>query len=601
MPTPLPILSNNSQNNLNNNNTYTIGNLTQTPSQLREQFINTSLKLNRKDWLSMRYDIATYARGNEYSGLRNAGRLDIRRNDWAIIADINELNTEGVIEKSSFSRPRIDISKIFNKNLKLGAIAEREKNRRLDAQRDTFIRTSFYYDMWKMYAEKTDSNGNQLGFNILQRFDYQPFISRFSQISKVNEVGLNGSVNTRRNTQLIWNITYRDLQVSDTSRVSLRPQQTYLGRLEYNFNLFKNTIYSNTLYELGSGQEQRLEYQYVRVNKGEGQYIWRNRNSDTIPQLDEFEIAPFTDQADYVRVTLFTNQFIRTNNAAFSQSLRIDPRAIWFEKEGVLKFLSRFSTNSNMQIARRVKVAPPTPVGGVTSISQWNPFQLNIPDVSLVALNISMRNALYFNRSNPVWDIELGQLDNRNRLVLVTGFEERGRQEWYIRSRWNIGKALALQQYYATGSQANLSEAFFTRNYNLKLQKAEPELTWQIGSDFRLGFIYKYKNGVNTLKSLSAERLENNDFSLETTWNQSQNSQLRAKFSYVQVAYTGERNTPIEFALLEGLQNGRNFLWNMSVDRVLSKNIFLNISYEGRKTGELRTIHVGRASVRANF
>jgi hypothetical protein len=236
-----------------------------------------------------------------------------------------------------------------------------------------------------------------------------------------------------------------------------------------------------------------------------------------------------------------------------------------------------------------------------TTLSQWNPFQLNIPDVSLVALNISMRNALYFNRSNPIWDIELGQLDNRNRLVLVTGFEERGRREWYVRSRLNISKTISLQQYYATGTQTNISETFFTRNYDLKLVKAEPELTWQIGSDFRLGFIYKYKNGINTLKKTEAERLKNNDFSLESTWNQSQNSQFRAKFSYVQVAYTGARNTPIEFALLEGLQNGRNFLWNISVDRVLSKNVFLNLSYEGRKTGEIRTIHVGRASVRANF
>ncbi len=62
-----------------------------------------------------------------------------------------------------------------------------------------------------------------------------------------------------------------------------------------------------------------------------------------------------------------------------------------------------------------------------------------------------------------------------------------------------------------------------------------------------------------------------------------------------------KKNTPIEFAMLEGLQNGRNFIWNISFDQSVSKNILLSLSYDGRKTGESRIIHVGRAQVRANF
>ena len=66
--------------------------------------------------------------------------------------------------------------------------------------------------------------------------------------------------------------------------------------------------------------------------------------------------------------------------------------------------------------------------------------------------------------------------------------------------------------------------------------------------------------------------IENQDISAEATWNQSTNAQFRTKFSIVQVSFTGERNTPIEFALLEGLQNGKNYLWNLTLDKVLSKN-----------------------------
>ena len=597
-----------SSNNLNSTNS-TIGNLSQTLVGATEQFLNGRFSLSKNSWFSLSYEASAYFRLGNYGGRRNAGRFNFTRKGWNILADGSWLTTAsgggiGLAERSNFTRPKIDVSKTFQNNLKMGVYLEREKNERFDARKDTLTRASFYYDLVRFYVEKAANtegvaSGRTYGLSLTQRADYQPLSNRLRQISSINELNIFGTFNKNEHSQLTWNMTYRDLTVTDTSRTTLRPQQTYLGRVEYNFNAFKNAIYGNTLYEIGSGQEQRLEYQYVKVNKGEGQYIWRNRNNDTIPQLDEFEISPFRDQAEYVRVTLFTNQFVRTNNVTFSQSLRLDPRVIWYEKKGILKFLSKFSTNSAVQINRRVKndiELSPT----AKRVSQWNPFDLNIPDFSLVALNLTIRNSLFFNRSNPVWDIELGQLNNRNRSILVTGFEERGRSEIFFRNRWNISKKLTLINYFAHGTQNNESELFTTRNYFLELTKAEPQLTVMLGSDFRLVGAYKFKNGVNSLK-INGEQITNNEFSLEATWNKTANSQFRTRFSYVQVAYKGERNTPIEFALLEGLQNGQNFIWNVSLDRTLSKNILLSLNYEGRKTGEVRTVHVGRAQVRANF
>jgi hypothetical protein len=577
-------------------NNATIGNLTQTPSQTSEQFFNGTTEISRNNWFSMVYDVSRYVRTGQYQGLKNTLRSNFQHNGWAILSEINELSTTGGIEKTQFSRPRFDLNKTYKNNLKLGVYAEREKNKRLNAGNDTLTRSSFYYDLWKAYVEKTDSNGQLIGLNFMQRFDYQPSVRQFQQISKVNEMNLNGGFTKNEKSQLLWNITYRNLQVADTNKTTLKPQETYLGRIEYIFSAFTHALNGNTLYEIGSGQEQKLEYQYLKVNKGEGQYVWRNRNTDTIPQLDEFENAPFQDQADYVRVTLFSNQFVRTNNIAFSQSLRFDPHSLWGEKQGVLGFFKRFSTNSTLQISKRV--APPAPKGGA-SASAWNPFSV-VDDIGLISLNSSMRNSLFFNRSSAIWDIELGHWDNRNRGLFVTGFEERGRNEWFLRSRWNVSSRISVQNYIASGSQSTITEGFQNRNYKINMVKTEPELTWLLSSDFRLAFQYKYKTGYNTLK-IKGETLKNQDFSTEATWNQTVNAQFRAKFSFIKVAYIGEKNTPIEFALLEGLQNGRNFLWNLSLDRVLSKNMFLNVNYEGRKTGVVRVVHVGRVAVRASF
>ena len=69
----------------------------------------------------------------------------------------------------------------------------------------------------------------------------------------------------------------------------------------------------------------------------------------------------------------------------------------------------------------------------------------------------------------------------------------------------------------------------------------------------------------------------------------------------VAIDFTGESSSPVGFALLNGLQPGRNWLWNLSATRQLGQYLQLNLSYEGRQTGMAKTVHVGRAQVTALF
>jgi hypothetical protein len=70
---------------------------------------------------------------------------------------------------------------------------------------------------------------------------------------------------------------------------------------------------------------------------------------------------------------------------------------------------------------------------------------------------------------------------------------------------------------------------------------------------------------------------------------------------YPKIDFKGQDNSPIELAMLQGLQNGRNYLWSLSLNRSLTDNVLLSLSYDGRKTGVARTVHVGRMMVRAGF
>lgn len=81
------------------------------------------------------------------------------------------------------------------------------------------------------------------------------------------------------------------------------------------------------------------------------------------------------------------------------------------------------------------------------------------------------------------------------------------------------------------------------------------------------------------------------DFKLESTFNQSSKTSMRLNLSFVLVQLTAKPIPPWIFAFLNGLQNGRNYIWGLSSTGNWPKNIRLSLSYEGRKTGTANVVH----------
>jgi len=182
---------------------------------------------------------------------------------------------------------------------------------------------------------------------------------------------------------------------------------------------------------------------------------------------------------------------------------------------------------------------------------------------------------------------------------LTSGFQTRRNDEQFFRSRWNINKTISTQFEIATGLNLSDSEFFDNQDYTINFFRTRPQLTLQPSNNFRTILSYEFKESNN--ESLLQEQAIKHDFSLETTFNQNTATSIRSRLSFVNVSFDGERNTPLEFAILETLKDGKNYLWSLSLDRRLSKNILMSISYEGRKTGIANAVHIGRAQVRATF
>lgn len=580
-----------------------------------EHLARSGISIQKTGWGSGSYEFGLFRRMGVYEGGRHFGQFRLQKNGFEVSGQLNLLRTEGINEKTQFSRPRIDFSKTFFKNdtasertalIRLGVYAEREKNERRAAGADTLSRSGLWYDLYRFYFQTPENRGAwQFGGFLSQRNDFFPDGNIFKINTAANEANLNGNwrdAGRRFNQQVGWTVTYRTLRILNSELSTLEPQKTYLGRVDYNVAAWKNALNFTTGYEIGSGQSPKVEFTYLAVNPGEGLYTWVDRNRDSILQIDEMEIAVFQDQANYIRVAVTTPDYIRTNNVLLNQNLRLEPRLLWAtSKRRWQRLLGRFSTQSTLQINRRT-------FSGAKGVSPWNPFQLALADSALVTVTASVRNVLFVNRANPAWDASIAQGNNRSRVLLTTGFEQRSNTDWTLHGRVNLGRQWSVEADVVRSEKSSDNQAFDSRDFRILGWKAGPGLTWLLNRTFRVAVNVNLQNSRNTLGS--GEKADQTNWSTELTWNPQgrQNAQgfraatsLRVKGSFADIRYTGEPNSAVAFTMLEGLQDGKNFLWSLNLDRQLSKSLQLSLSYEGRKTGESRIVHVGRAQVRAVF
>ncbi|MBL7807350.1 MAG: hypothetical protein JNN28_06040 [Saprospiraceae bacterium] len=580
-----------------------------------EQWGRAGLSLEKTKLGQARYELGLFRREGVYSGTKQVGAWQVQHKGWALTGEMNLLQTSGLAENTRFFRPKMELSKtLFVKTdtlpnrpwLKLGLYAEREKNARSGVGIDTLNALSFWYDLLRFYVQTPENQGAwQWSAYASQRNDFAPDDAGFKQNTLARDFNLKGLWNhavARSTQQLAWVLTYRKLRVLAPELTRETPQNTYLGRVDYNLSTWKNALGLTTGYELGSGQSPRIEFTYLAVNPGEGQYSWIDRNRDSILQVDEMELAVFQDQANYVRVAVTTPDYIRTNNLAFNQTLRFEPRQLWpAAKKGWKKWLGRTSTQSTLQINRRTYAE-------ATGVRVWDPFQSGLPDTVMVTLSAALRNILFLNRGQPRWDASLSAGDNRSQLSLTTGFEQRRTQDYLLHLRSSFNARWSLEADVERFFKNNENQAFSTRNYTIEGWELGPKLTWIPVRGLRALANLKWSESNNRLPS--AESAVQTAWTAEINWNPVAKpnpagfkpaTSLRLKGTYVDIAYTGAANSAVAFVMLEGLQNGKNFLWNLNLDRQLSKSMQLSLQYEGRKTGINRVIHVARAQVRAVF
>jgi hypothetical protein len=302
---------------------------------------------------------------------------------------------------------------------------------------------------------------------------------------------------------------------------------------------------------------------------------------------------------------------LKTYSTSFNESLFLRPAVLWRTSSGWKKIAGRFSNQSTYRIERKT--------AGETFEDAINPFVSTTLDSSLVSLNSSFRNVLFFNRSSPIFGVDLKYLESKGKLLMVNGLDIREQVLRSVYFRYNATREVTLNMSLLEGEKKINSEFFSSRNYEVFYNEVGPQVTYQPNTSYRISLGYNYKKKQNALFNLKLDSLGDtasfsggevaihHNLGIEFKKNFLAKGTFLLRANYIEISYFDNKgldavqNTSLGFEMLEGLQSGSNITWSISIQRTLKDHMQLSITYDGKASKEGPVAHRGGVQLRAFF
>jgi len=566
-----------------------------------QNIINTSISLgNKRDLIG--YGFQAFLEGTNYNATRQTAILKANEKNFTLDFSGALLDTKSVDDISNYYKEFGTISyKISHWVVGAGEGTENDifRSRHTDSivTNSTALfeqASTFKYYQWNTFIRSADTGKVSYGINYQERNDFAPLDNELVRSLFSRNISLNLNMIKNPKSRFKANVTYHILSVFDSAIAQgQQPVNALVGQAQYDLNAAHGLITSSSYYEAGSGLQPKESYTYVPVAQGQGVYAWTDYNGDGIKQLNEFYVAPFQDQADFIKVYTPTNQFIKTYTSGITETFSLRPAAIWTGKKDIRSFIALFSEQLAFHTDKK---------STSNNIAQaFNPFLQNADDTNLVGLNTSFRNTVFFNQLSPKFGGDYSYNDVINKTILQeTGSQSKENKYNELHGRFNLSTKWMIEDDEKFGDDISSSNYFTGNNFNILYYISQPKLNYQPSTSFRISVLFTYTDKLNSYEFGGGQSLQQN-YGTELKYNVLNKGSLLANFNYVNIKFNESANTPLGFEMLQGLNIGNNYTWGVTYQCNISKNIQLNISYSGRSSEGSNIVNTGTAQVRAFF
>lgn len=519
---------------------------------------------------------------NSYNGNRQSLGANMHFNKFNINHLSSLLMSQGSLINSDFTRSHTQV-KYTQKKWWIGSVFDLENNKQKEVTTSILNTNSYKFidakalfgigDSAKVFVEL----GGQIHIN-------DSLISnQLKTVNRSKTVFINSQLIKDEHAQLKFYANYRLLDNLKGKKVDV-----INSKLTYNQQLFNQFVVWNTSYQNTSGNSPQRDYTYVETEVGQGFYTWIDYNENGLQELDEFEIALYNDQANFLRIALPNITYLPTQEAKLQQNLQVN-FSKWSNQKGFKKLLShwynQFTILAKNNQFRQGNLVNINPFDNTSSQTVNNQFVL--------------RNSLVFNRGKAHYTTTYNYNKSQQKTALSFGSQENNLEnhqilfQHKIKENWQIG--LLAEQIINTIDNEN----FTSRNYRIVEQSIAPNLSYFFNKSHWIKASYsnaKKNNRIGDLESLDQQQI-----ALNYQFTSKDQNSLFMEIKAIKNNFIGSSFSSVGYQMLEGLQPDNNMTWNLLWTHKLNSFLYVNLNYNGRTNAFSKTIHNGNVQLRASF
>ena len=523
-----------------------------------------------------------------FSGSRHILNGLFRIKKWTFQNQGSSLKSDGTVLSSKFLRNQSQMRFHFDKNW-VGSSLRLEDNQEKNKATNQFSALSQKFTEYGFFTGRGDSTKVFVELGYLRRTnDSLQSRSVGSLIQRVNSsqtLMLKSKLIQTNKSDLSLYANYRILEFVDATR---KKEPTLNSRIVYTDRFFNQLIQSTTVYETNSGTIPQQEFTYLEVPAGQGVYTWNDYNGNEIQELQEFEVAPFIDQAKFIRVFLPNRIYIKTHQNKFSQSVTLNPNQ-WQNEKGLKKLLSYFYNQTAFIIDRKTR-------------SDGDNFELNpfsSSNENVLGLNSSLRNSLFYNRGKQNHSFTYSYLQNKTKNLLSIGSQEATNSSHQLQYGHLYQKSWLFGFFAKTIQTTIQSENFPEKNYAINGYQLAPKISYLFSKNTSWDLFYELQSKKNQIGVF--ETLLQNRFGTAFSYSGTKKFTVNGEVSFYQNKFDGNEFSSVGFQMLEGLQTGQNLTWRLLLQKNITQFLDINFNYQGRKSETSQAIHTGNVQLRAYF
>ena len=547
-----------------------------------QQQIGIDLSLQKSEDTFLNYSFQQLQFSDNFKGEKHLITSNLQLKNTSFYTNSSFLSNNSEIQDNTFLRVKAGIEQRLLKSW-FGGFLNIESNNGVIKQTQEAILTNHQFKEYEGYIGLGDSTKvfAKVGFNYRDNDSIRT--NTFTEINNRKTYYLDAKIIQTERTNLSLFANYRE-----TENAFSENQKALNSKIIYNQRFLKNFITLGTSYETSSGNVAQQDFVYVEVEAGQGFYTWIDYNDNGIQEFDEFEVAEFQDQANFLRVPLPNLQFIATQSAKINQSITLNANQ-WSNKTGLKKVLSHFYNQFFLSSRNELERA--------RNSFNLNPF--NMSKDKKISINFTIKNSLYFNRGLQKFSTTYTFAKAENKQQYSIGSQDTDTNYQQIDFQHKIGKFWLVDLQGKLSENKLETENFNNRNYEIDVIAFQPKISYVLNNDNRFAAFYHMKNKENTLAEF--EKLKQQKIGIEYFYTGKSTSQFNANFTTFFNDFSGNPNSPVGYQMLEGLQEGTNYTWTFLWNKKLNSFLNVNLNYKGRKSLNSKTIHTGTINLKAVF